>query len=195
MRRTARAPLRQPRRSRGRPDHLHADAEPPRRHRVRLHRHAAGRGAVLDRHRHRVRQPRPRVDAPPPARRRERDGHRRHLALACFGLWGPRSRSPPAAHPQDLSFPYMSLHELTVGDVPVRALRVTYVGELGWELYCRASTARACGRRSGRPGRRTASSRAVTGRSTRCGWRRATGSGAPTSRRTRRRTRAGSASA
>ena len=30
----------------------------------------------------------------------------------------------------------MSLRELTVGDVPVRALRVTYVGELGWELYC-----------------------------------------------------------
>jgi len=24
----------------------------------------------------------------------------------------------------------------TVADVPVRALRVTYVGELGWELYC-----------------------------------------------------------
>jgi 4-methylaminobutanoate oxidase (formaldehyde-forming) len=23
-----------------------------------------------------------------------------------------------------------------VADVPVRALRVTYVGELGWELYC-----------------------------------------------------------
>jgi 4-methylaminobutanoate oxidase (formaldehyde-forming) len=32
----------------------------------------------------------------------------------------------------------MSLRELTVGDVPVRALRVTYVGELGWELYCPA---------------------------------------------------------
>jgi glycine cleavage system aminomethyltransferase T len=30
----------------------------------------------------------------------------------------------------------MSWRELTVGDVPVRALRVTYVGELGWELYC-----------------------------------------------------------
>ena len=26
--------------------------------------------------------------------------------------------------------------EIDVGDVPVRALRVTYVGELGWELYC-----------------------------------------------------------
>ncbi len=30
----------------------------------------------------------------------------------------------------------MTLQEITVGDVPVRALRVTYVGELGWELYC-----------------------------------------------------------
>jgi 4-methylaminobutanoate oxidase (formaldehyde-forming) len=30
----------------------------------------------------------------------------------------------------------MSMRELTIGDVPVRALRVTFVGELGWELYC-----------------------------------------------------------
>jgi 4-methylaminobutanoate oxidase (formaldehyde-forming) len=30
----------------------------------------------------------------------------------------------------------MNLRETTVGNVPVRALRVTYVGELGWELYC-----------------------------------------------------------
>jgi 4-methylaminobutanoate oxidase (formaldehyde-forming) len=30
------------------------------------------------------------------------------------------------------------MQETTVGDVPVRALRVTYVGELGWELYCPA---------------------------------------------------------
>ena len=30
----------------------------------------------------------------------------------------------------------MTLRETTVGNVPVRALRVTYVGELGWELYC-----------------------------------------------------------
>ena len=32
----------------------------------------------------------------------------------------------------------MTMRELTVGDVPVRALRVTFVGELGWELYCPA---------------------------------------------------------
>jgi 4-methylaminobutanoate oxidase (formaldehyde-forming) len=30
----------------------------------------------------------------------------------------------------------MTWQAIEVGDVPVRALRVTYVGELGWELYC-----------------------------------------------------------
>jgi len=34
------------------------------------------------------------------------------------------------------AFPYMTFQDIDVGDVPVRALRVTYVGELGWELYC-----------------------------------------------------------
>jgi glycine cleavage system aminomethyltransferase T/glycine/D-amino acid oxidase-like deaminating enzyme len=61
-------------------------------------------------------------------------------AFACFGIWGPRARDVlQPLTPQDLSndaFPYMTLRELTVGDVPARALRVTYVGELGWELYC-----------------------------------------------------------
>jgi 4-methylaminobutanoate oxidase (formaldehyde-forming) len=56
---------------------------------------------------------------------------------ACAGLWGPRAADVLAgATTDDLSFPYMSLREITVGDIPVRALRVTYVGELGWELYC-----------------------------------------------------------
>jgi 4-methylaminobutanoate oxidase (formaldehyde-forming) len=32
----------------------------------------------------------------------------------------------------------MSARELSVGDIPVLASRVTYVGELGWELYCGA---------------------------------------------------------
>ena len=59
---------------------------------------------------------------------------------ACFGIWGPRTRDVlQPLTPQSLGnddFPYMSLREITVGDVPVRALRVTYVGELGFELYC-----------------------------------------------------------
>ncbi len=32
----------------------------------------------------------------------------------------------------------MTWRAIDVGDVPVRALRVTYTGELGWELYCPA---------------------------------------------------------
>jgi glycine cleavage system aminomethyltransferase T len=61
-------------------------------------------------------------------------------AWSCFGVWGPRARDVlQPLTPADLgneAFPYMTLQEITVGDVPVRALRVTYVGELGWELYC-----------------------------------------------------------
>jgi glycine cleavage system aminomethyltransferase T/glycine/D-amino acid oxidase-like deaminating enzyme len=61
-------------------------------------------------------------------------------AWACFGIWGPRARELLAPlTPQSLEnadFPYLTLRDITVGDVPVRALRVTYVGELGWELYC-----------------------------------------------------------
>src|SRR5690348_14417214 len=34
--------------------------------------------------------------------------------------------------------PYMQAREVTVGNVPCIASRVTYVGELGWELYCPA---------------------------------------------------------
>ena len=56
---------------------------------------------------------------------------------ACFALWGPRSADVlRPLTPDPLEFPYMSMRELTVGDVPARALRVTFVGELGWELYC-----------------------------------------------------------
>ncbi|HEX4564516.1 MAG TPA: FAD-dependent oxidoreductase [Solirubrobacteraceae bacterium] len=56
---------------------------------------------------------------------------------ACFALWGPRAREILAPLADDeLEFPYMSMREIAVGDVPVRALRVTFVGELGWELYC-----------------------------------------------------------
>ncbi len=56
---------------------------------------------------------------------------------ACFALWGPRARDILAPLTDDpLDFGYMRMRDLAVGDVPVRALRVTFVGELGWELYC-----------------------------------------------------------
>jgi glycine cleavage system aminomethyltransferase T/glycine/D-amino acid oxidase-like deaminating enzyme len=56
---------------------------------------------------------------------------------ACFALWGPKSAEilRPLT-PDALDFGYMRMREIAVGDVPVRALRVTFVGEAGWELYC-----------------------------------------------------------
>jgi 4-methylaminobutanoate oxidase (formaldehyde-forming) len=59
---------------------------------------------------------------------------------ACFALWGPRAREilQPLTE-SDLSheaFGYMSAKEINVGAVPCLAVRVTFVGELGWELYC-----------------------------------------------------------
>jgi 4-methylaminobutanoate oxidase (formaldehyde-forming) len=61
-------------------------------------------------------------------------------AYACLGLWGPRARDVLApltnADLGNDAFPYLSAQMITVGAVPCVALRVTYVGELGWELYC-----------------------------------------------------------
>jgi glycine cleavage system aminomethyltransferase T/glycine/D-amino acid oxidase-like deaminating enzyme len=58
------------------------------------------------------------------------------------GLWGPFARDVLAAVTDaDVSneaFPYFGARELWVGNVPVTALRVSYVGELGWELYTAA---------------------------------------------------------
>jgi glycine cleavage system aminomethyltransferase T/glycine/D-amino acid oxidase-like deaminating enzyme len=60
--------------------------------------------------------------------------------LACLGLWGPKAREilQPLATESlaDEDFKYMRSRELAIGSVPCLALRVTYVGELGWELYC-----------------------------------------------------------
>ena len=56
--------------------------------------------------------------------------------LACIGLWGPASREILEPLTGSLDFPYMRAREVAVGFVPCLALRVTYVGELGWELYC-----------------------------------------------------------
>jgi len=60
-------------------------------------------------------------------------------AWACFGLWGPSARLILAQlTPQSLSnkdFPYMSMRSSSVGTAPARLLRVTFVGELGWEIY------------------------------------------------------------
>ena len=117
----------------------------------------------------------------------------------CFALWGPRARdilgSVTRDDVSDAGFPYLTARAITVGSVPVYALRVTYVGELGWELYAHTEFGVSLWRTLWEAGRAArAWSPAATGRSTRCGSRRATASGRATSRRTRRRTRPASGS-
>ncbi|KAB8195728.1 FAD-dependent oxidoreductase [Nonomuraea phyllanthi] len=60
----------------------------------------------------------------------------------CVGVWGPLARElvQPLTD-MDLShenFRYFNCRSGYVGHVPVLALRVSYVGELGWELYTSA---------------------------------------------------------
>ena len=66
-------------------------------------------------------------------------------STCCLGLWGPLAREVlGAVCDTDLTnagdLRYFRCAELEVGGVPVTALRVSYVGELGWELYASAET-------------------------------------------------------
>ena len=83
-------------------------------------------------------------------RRHAPDGGSVHIedvsAGTCsFGLWGPRARellSRVCAHDlSSVAFPYYTARRITVGLVPVLALRLSYIGELGWELYAPAELA------------------------------------------------------
>jgi 4-methylaminobutanoate oxidase (formaldehyde-forming) len=60
-------------------------------------------------------------------------------AYGCLCLWGPAARDilQPLtdASLADADFRFMRATRLTIGPVPVLAQRVTFVGELGWELY------------------------------------------------------------
>ncbi len=56
-----------------------------------------------------------------------------------LSLMGPRARDILArvttADVSNSALPFGSAREVILADIPVRALRVTYVGELGWELH------------------------------------------------------------
>lgn len=78
-------------------------------------------------------------------RRQIRDGERvtiteRTGSLFALGLWGPNARAVLArvtdADVSNDGFPYLTARYLDVGEVrPVWAQRISYAGELGWELY------------------------------------------------------------
>jgi len=60
-------------------------------------------------------------------------------AQATLGLWGPRARqilrSVTADDVSDQAFPFGSCREIEIAGLTVLASRISYVGELGWELY------------------------------------------------------------
>jgi len=60
-------------------------------------------------------------------------------AYSVLNIQGPRSRdflsSVTHADMSNAAFPYLTSQEIDIGYALVRALRVTYMGELGWELY------------------------------------------------------------
>jgi glycine cleavage system aminomethyltransferase T/glycine/D-amino acid oxidase-like deaminating enzyme len=60
-------------------------------------------------------------------------------AWTTIGVWGPRARDLVASiSDHDVShdgFPFGSCREIDLGPVRVLASRISYVGELGWELY------------------------------------------------------------
>jgi dimethylglycine oxidase len=62
----------------------------------------------------------------------------------CIGLWGPRARDlVQSLTGDDFSregLKYFRARRARIGGVPVTAMRLSYVGELGWELYTGADT-------------------------------------------------------
>ena len=141
--RVPRAAVRERRRRPGRADRLHLDAELARRDRVRPDGDPRRAGPLPARHRDGVRQPRPRLAPEAPARRRLASSSttsRRAASASGCGARAPATssrRSRPTTS-RTTAFPYLTARAITVGRVPVLALRVTYVGELGWELYAHA---------------------------------------------------------
>jgi glycine cleavage system aminomethyltransferase T/glycine/D-amino acid oxidase-like deaminating enzyme len=63
----------------------------------------------------------------------------RTSSLCTLGVWGPHARDVvnPVAE-EDMSheaFPPYTAQEITIGEVDCWALRISYVGEQGWEIY------------------------------------------------------------
>jgi len=61
--------------------------------------------------------------------------------FGCLGVWGPNARRTLQAladHPEQLTperFPFAASREITLQGIGVSALRISYVGEQGWELH------------------------------------------------------------
>ena len=65
--------------------------------------------------------------------------HDQTSAWCTLGLWGPRARDILAATTSDdvshEGFPFARARTIEIGSLRVLASRISYVGDLGWELY------------------------------------------------------------
>jgi len=65
--------------------------------------------------------------------------------FSVIGMWGPRARDVlervTGDDVSDEGFPFMHARAIRIGGATALAQRVTYVGELGWELYLEPSWA------------------------------------------------------
>ena len=123
----------------GRPGRLHAVALAERRLQVRPHDHAARRRGLPGRHRRRARDGGPKWlrDHLP------EDGSAQLADLTSawctLGIWGPRARDILASVTSDdvshEGFPFGTCRTIEIGPLRVLASRISYVGDLGWELY------------------------------------------------------------
>ena len=98
-------------------------------------------------------------------------------SCAVFGVMGPNSRALlerlTDADLSDEAFPFGTSKQIQLGYATVRATRITYVGELGWELYVPAEFAVTVYEELFLAGEHSASAAAATTQSNRCAWRRA----------------------
>ncbi|MFW5965398.1 MAG: aminomethyltransferase family protein, partial [Halodesulfurarchaeum sp.] len=60
-------------------------------------------------------------------------------AIGTLGVWGPNARDVMQPITQedmsDEAFPAYTAQQVQIGDVEATAMRISYVGELGWEIY------------------------------------------------------------
>ena len=130
----------QRRRRRARPDRLHRHAQRARHLRGRHHRHPAQAPTSSC---WSAARPAPNATRTTSARGSPPDAHASLVdvtsAYAVYGVMGPRSRDLLSrlsrADFGDEAFPFGTSREIDLGYATVRATRITYVGELGWELY------------------------------------------------------------
>jgi len=63
-------------------------------------------------------------------------------SLTCFGVWGPSAREMmkqlTGIDLSTHSMPFLSMRQTSIDGIPVQLVRVTFVGELGYELYADA---------------------------------------------------------